>query len=128
MEEKIDKNEPLEEPSVLNIKEGKEKDDISIAASVSPMIGASRSKRFSFRRLNTMSTFNDVDIDNHIDYIKEELNKINYSLDSRMFSDLILNILDKILTNNGVNNKFNRIIYNYIIEFGNFKTDSPILL
>jgi len=59
---------------------------------------------------------------------KEELNKINYSLDSRMFSDLILNILDKILTNNGVNNKFNRIIYNYIIEFGNFKTDSPILL
>jgi len=77
MEEKIDKNEPLEEPSVLNIKEGKEKDDISIAASVSPMIGASRSKRFSFRRLNTMSTFNDVDIDNHIDYIKEELNKIS---------------------------------------------------
>ena len=104
------------------------KDDISVTASVSPMIAPMRGKRFSFRRLNTMATFNDVDIDNHLDYIKDMLTRLNYSLDQRMFSDLILSILDKILETLNVENKFNRIIFNYIIEFGNFKTDSPILL
>ena len=91
---------------------------------------ASVNRRFSFRRLNTMSTFCDVDIDCYLDYIKDELVKLEYTIDQRMFPDHILTILDKLLANNNQNGSgsFSRIIFNYIIEFGSFKPDSPIML
>ncbi len=119
----------MEESKDNKAKNEEQREDNISATSVSPMVHPTRNKRhFSFRRLNTMTTFNDVDIDNHVEFIKEQLGKINYSIDQRMFSDLILNILDRLLSSDKSFNKFNRIIFNYIIEFGNFSTDSPILL
>jgi len=84
-------------------------------------------RRLTIRRLNTMPTYEDIDVDKYLDYIATELNKLNHSLDERMFIDLILNILDQKCAEYKHDN-FNRLLFFHIIEFGNFQKDSPILL
>jgi len=74
-----------------------------------------------------MPTYEDIDVDKYLDYIATELNKLNHSLDERMFIDLILNILDQKCAEYKHDN-FNRLLFFHIIEFGNFQKDSPILL
>lgn len=39
----------------------------------------------------------DIDVDKYIPLVKEELRKINYSIEQRTFIDNIINILDKLI-------------------------------
>ncbi len=86
-----------------------------------------KNRKLTIRRLNTMPTIEDIDVDKYLDELVPELSELQHSLDERMFIDLILKILDTKCKEYN-HNDFNRLLFNHIIEFGNFNRDSPILL
>jgi hypothetical protein len=65
-----------------------------------------------------------IDVDYYLSNVAKFLEKHNLNLNSRMFMDNIINTLDTI--NKG--RKFNRTLFTHILDFGNHKKDSVILL
>ena len=76
------------------------------------------------KKLNSTENINYIDVDYYLSYISSVLEKNSYSLNSRMFMDNLINILDSL---NKID-KFNRSIFTHIMEFGHHQRDSIILL
>ncbi len=76
------------------------------------------------KKLNSAENMNIIDVDYYLSNISSILEKNSYSINSRMFIDNLINILDNL---NKIE-KFNRSIFTHIMEFGHHKKDSIILL
>lgn len=86
-----------------------------------------QNKTIESQKLNNNSTsklamaYEDVDIDKYMHLVKEELNNIGYTLDKRAFIQNIINILDKLISPN----KFNKMIFFHILDYGNLPRIFP---
>jgi hypothetical protein len=76
------------------------------------------------KHINTTEFGDHTDVDSYLTNISKFLEKHNFNLNSRMFMDNLINTLDNL--NNG--RKFNRSLFTHILDFGNHKKDSVILL
>lgn len=77
------------------------------------------------KSLNSIKVVNDeYEVDEYLTQTEIELKKIGHSLGQRMFSDAVINVLDKLMEGKS----FNRLIFLYILEVSHLKKDSPILL
>jgi hypothetical protein len=65
-----------------------------------------------------------IDVDYYLTNISKLLEQNNLNLNSRMFMDNLVNTLDTL--NSG--RKFNRALFQHILDFGAHKKDSVILL
>jgi hypothetical protein len=77
------------------------------------------------RNINTTDNMDHIDVDYYLTNVSKLLEKNNFNLNSRMFMDNLINTLDNLL---GGDNKFNRALFTHVLDFGNHKKDSVILL
>jgi hypothetical protein len=76
------------------------------------------------KKVHSTDLIDHTDVDYYLTNISKILEKHNFNLNSRMFMDNLINTLDQL--NNG--KKFNRALFTHILDFGNHKKDSVILL
>jgi hypothetical protein len=77
------------------------------------------------KRINTTDGKDIIDVDYYVTNLSKILEKKNINLNSRMFLDNLVNTLDSLLSEG---HKFNRALFTHILDFGNHKKDSVILL